>query len=221
MKKHLLLFSLILAGIFSVSAQNFEGKITYEIEYNDLPDEIAPYESMLPKENTVILKGTKSRLDMNQMGAEISMIADSEKEEAVQLMNIMGKKVAIKHSTQNEEEKEEFTPEVKQTNETKVIAGFKCKKAIVIITNEDGESVETEVFYTNDIQKPAKANLKVVGVDGFLMQFTVNQNGLSMTMTVTEVSKEKIDEAVFEIPSDYEEMTMEEFQKEMGAMGGF
>ena len=48
------------------------------------------------------------------------------------------------------------------------------------------------------------------GINGMLMQYTVVQQGLTMTMTVKEVKKAKVKGGLFVIPDDYEVKTMEE-----------
>jgi GLPGLI family protein len=115
-------------------------------------------------------------------------------------------------SAQAEKPKTEVTLE----NETKVIEGYTCKKAIV--TDEEG--TESVFWYTEEISVAKKGqNYLNESIPGFPMQSEINNNGLKMIMTVTKVDK-KLDKKATElfdmtIPSGYKEMTMEQL-KSMG-----
>ncbi|MCW8967457.1 MAG: hypothetical protein OQK43_02785, partial [Flavobacteriales bacterium] len=71
------------------------------------------------------------------------------------------------------------------------------------------------VYYTDEISG-TKTNAQFKGLQGFLMEYTIENQGMTMTIAVKEVKEEKISNAEFTIPSDYESMTEEEFKKQMG-----
>jgi len=48
------------------------------------------------------------------------------------------------------------------------------------------------------------------------MQYKMNSQNLTMTITATSVTKEVISKSEFTIPEDYKKMTIEEFQKSIG-----
>jgi GLPGLI family protein len=129
----------------------------------------------------------------------------------------MGMKIAV-NQTKEEIEKNKAEaglqdPIIKILDETKVIAGYKCKKAEVTT----GEEV-IEVYYTEEIAVPAGMNDDngFKGINGMLMQYTINQQGMIMTMTAKEVKKAKVKGGLFLIPDDYDVKTMEE----LGGMFG-
>jgi GLPGLI family protein len=215
MKKQFLFFALL--GLIFASncyAQKpFEGVIIYTIEYDDLPEEMEAMKAMLPTESIIKIKGSKTRTEQSMMGMGTTIaIYDAETETAITLMNMMTNKAAItttkKDMKKTEQEKE---PKIVYIDETKEIAGYKCKKAEITYNNEDEVMI---VYYTEEINtKDTKSQYK--GLKGFPMQYEINNEGIKMVMTVKEVKKEKVSASEFTIPKGYEVMTMEEFQNKM------
>lgn len=220
MKKFILSLVVACATTFTF-AQKFEGTIIMGIEYDNLPPEYEAYESMLPKENVLKVKGNKSRVEIPSMGGEQIVIMDSDKKEGVMLMNLMGQKIAMKMGPEDFKATEEAAKEDKSkteiTNETKKIAGYKCTKAIV--TDEEGE--EVEIWFTKEIPTVASENNKLKGsIDGFPMQYSMERQGMSMIVTVTKVDKGTISDTEFETPEGYQEMSQEDLKGMFGGMGG-
>lgn len=221
MKKTLLSLAIVLGTTLMLNAQKFEGKITYSIEYDEIPEALEAYESMLPKESTITIKENKSKLEQNMAGmGSSSVISDSKANTGVMLINMMGQKVAVKMTKEDIEAEKKEAPKSKTVlgTETKVIAGYKCKKATV--KNADG--TEVVVWYTDLIPTLGGANNKTGGdIPGFPMEYSVDGgNGMALTMSVSKVSQEKVADSSFEIPAGYEEMTMEEFKNSMPATMG-
>lgn len=109
------------------------------------------------------------------------------------------------------------TPEIEYTSDTKKIAGYNCKKAIIKTKSRQSEVSETIVWYTNDIKKPqdypapgnmgggaggfARGFRGGVGtqagslglngfdkIDGFIMGFSISRpNGFKMESEVNSV----------------------------------
>ena len=203
-----------------INAQKFEGKITYSIEYDEIPEALEAYEAMLPKESSITIKGTKSKAEqsMGGMGTS-SVITDSKTNSSLMLISMMGQKMAVKMSAEEIAEQKKAAPKTttKITKTTKKIAGYTCTKAIVT----DAEGTEMIVWYTDQIPALGGANNKTGGdIKGFPMEYSVSANGMEMTMSVSKVSKVKIPNSTFDIPEGYEEMTMEELQESFGGMGG-
>jgi GLPGLI family protein len=84
------------------------------------------------------------------------------------------------------------------------------KKAI--ITVPEGDAIT--VYYTDQIVPGLQNNFE--GLKGLAMEFTLNEGGMEITYLVTKVEETKVDKNLFEIPSDYEEMEMDDFMKSMG-----
>ncbi|MFI5219900.1 MAG: DUF4412 domain-containing protein [Bacteroidia bacterium] len=210
----LICFATINSAVLNAQKIN-EGKVVYEISYPDadIPDEQL---AMMPTESSIQFKGTQSRLDMAMgMGMSMIMIFDGKEKTSTTLMDMMGSKTATKMTEQDMKEEKEKKgikdPQVKLTDETKTIAGYVCKKAV--ITTEDGSF---DVFYTNDIENKSQWEERYKGLNGFLMEYQMKQGPMTMKMVAKSVGKEKVDEKIFEIPADYKMMTKEEMKKMYG-----
>lgn len=208
----------IIATSFTGSS-DFEGKIVYSIDVNN-PNMPPQAKSMMAgSKATIYIKATKSRTDMNMGPQTTTSIYDSKTNTSVMLMEMMGSKYKIKTDAAKKDEK---SPDVKVnvTSETKTIAGYTCKKAEVTMTDKSGSSHVTNIWFTEEISNrmnTANENgYQFKDIKGMPLEYEIKaQNGMSMKMTATSVSKESVADSKFDIPSDYKETTMEEMQKDM------
>lgn len=191
---------------------SFEGKITLKIEYEEIPEEYEQFISMFAKEAITYIKGKKTRSEQNSsMGSNVTIV-NGETGEGVILSNMMGQKFAMKFNDSTSISSDTLKPVITYSNETKEIAGYKCKKAEI----KYGEEDPMEVWYTEELESGGKTMHH--GLKGTLMQYTVSQKGMVMVMTVTNISKETVSEDKFVVPDGYTYKTKEELMK-MG-MGG-
>jgi hypothetical protein len=88
------------------------------------------------------------------------------------------------------------------SNETKIIADFKCKKAEIKNKNE---KTKRYVYYTKEINAPLVSHLELAYYDlnGYPMEFSQLVNGKELITTITKVSFKYVDENIFTIPEDY------------------
>lgn len=197
--------------------KTFSGIITYDITYEG-EDLDAATTAQLPTQIVVSLNGNKVRNEQVSAFYSMASISDLEKGSAIILIDAMGMKIAVNQTKaeidKNKAEADLKDPAIKILDETKMIAGYKCKKAEVSMDEE-----VMEVYFTDEILVPEgmNDNSGFKGINGMLMQYTVNQQGLLMTMTVKEVKKAKVKAGLFLIPDDYEIKTMEELG---GMLGG-
>jgi len=196
--------------------KTFTGIVTYDITYEGEDIDEAT-KAQLPTQIVVSMKGPKVRNEQVSAFYSMASISDLAAGSTIILIDAMGMKIAVNQTKEdidkNKAEAGLVEPEIKFLDETKVIAGYKCKKAEVI----SGEDV-VEIYYTEEIAVPAGMNDNngFKGINGMLMQYTVNQQGMVMTMTVKSVVKGKVGSGLFVIPDDYEIKTMEE----LGGMFG-
>lgn len=218
MKKLALLFAITMITSVVSFAQLKEGHISYDIEMSSDDPEMAMSVAMFSgSKMDLYFSDKKARTDL-EMGSMISMttLANSETEEVLILMGgMMGNKGVLTNSKEMGTDAEDDTPEpnITITNETKKIAGYKCKKAI--ITDEDGD--EMEYWFTEEIKTVTTDNKSAISkLPGLALQYTVNKNEMLMSFTATKVetkldAKIRKEKFTMEIPEDYEEMTYEEF----------
>ncbi len=207
------LFLVVTAALFltSCSPKTFQGSVNYTIDY-ELPEAMEAQRAMLPTNMLMYIGEGFTRVEQKTMMGDQIVITDTKEKSAVLLMNMMGQKMAITMNSDDTPETEE--PKIEYLDETKVVAGYNCKKAIVTTKDEEGEEQSVEVYYTKEI--PSEANDKLKGLDGFPLEYGISAQGMLMTMKAKEIKKEKVAKNLSEIPEGYETMTMEEFLKSMG-----
>ncbi len=219
MKNLVLAIVAVAIALPTLAQKKFEGTITFGLEYQDLPAEMAAMSAMLPDEMTTQIKGDKTRLEQSLgMGMSQVTITDIKKGSGTMLMNMMGKKMAVEMSKEDlkamEKKNGNKKPEFKYVDGTKKIAGYECKKALVTVEGAG----EMEIYYSEEL--PAGANKQFEGLKGFPLEYTIDSGQFKMKMTAKSVKQETLGADLFAIPDGYDKMTFEEFQKAMGGMMG-
>jgi GLPGLI family protein len=227
MKKIALLIALVSIGFFSIAQTKKikEGVAEFDITYPSMTPEMKEVESMLPKVMTIYFKNEQSRVEMNSgMGSTI-VLGDNTKKDITVLMDMMGKKIAIRQTQEEIAKKEaelkkkgkmpEFS--IVETKETKVIAGYKCKKGIIQYTM-DGKKEQMVCYYTDELPRvnSGTENMALNEVKGFLMEYNINQGGVQMRIVAKSAKAQTVDSNLFSVPSDYKLMTKEEISEMMG-----
>lgn len=207
----LLVLIIITQGAY---AQNFEGKITYDIKYIEVPAEMQGMESMLPKNIIMLIKGKKIAMKQDMMGGTQTVLFNGETEESAIIMDMMGQKMAIMITAEEEREaREELgAPQITYLDGTKEIAGYKCLKAKM----KTGEQV-IELWYTKDIKGAVHKDF--TELDGFPLEYLTFSQGMKLSMTASIVDKQTQSDSMFEIPEGYQKISMDEFSSMMG--GGY
>jgi hypothetical protein len=145
-------------------------------------------------------------------------IDDFTEKTSVSLLNMMGQKYAIKQTTA-EIEKEAATEgqtSVELSDETKVIAGYTCKKVMVTV-NDDGAKTTFEGWYSSELGSK-QVNFKSLykDVDGAMLEFLMKNREVNMKFTATSIEKKSLPAKDFEIPSDYTLTTQDELKSKFG-----
>ena len=97
-------------------------------------------------------------------------------------------------------------------DETKEIAGYSCRKALM--KNTDGSVFE--FFYTDKIISQSQFGNQWKDFKGFPMEYQVPAEGFNLKLTARQVSEEKVSDDMFKVPPGYKLITQEEFSKMMG-----
>ena len=213
--KHLLLTICLFVGGTQLRAQaQFSGKITYHITYESLPAELQGMEYMLPDSTFMFISGSKLRTEVPMpMGGEQVILFDADAKSGHILTNMMGAKIAVeitKEQVEAQELEEDYSESFIYLKETKNIAGYRCNKALKISSDAQGQSDTTEVYYTEDIPN---VNTNFDGLNGMALMYKMEENGVKSTLKATRVMFKSIPESTFEIPEDYERMTLEELME--------
>lgn len=212
MKKIYLILSIVLLTGLSF-AQNQQGRIVYEVEMSSDDPQMAMAAQMMNGSTLEILfDGENSQTKMD-MGAMMSMTTTVNESDVLILMGGMMGQKAVKST---KEELLESNPSsddvtVELVDETKEIAGYTCKKAILT----DAEDNEIEYWYTEEFTFPMNGQSNANGkIPGVALSFSIDKSGMIMGYTATSIEDELADDVKFdvEIPEGYEEMTMEQMQ---------
>lgn len=208
----LFVFAAVKVSFAQKAVKPFEGQITYAIEYIGEMDPAA--KAQAPTAITMYFKGTKARLEQASAMGNVVIISDNTTKEQIVLLDMMGNKWAIKSTKEDTEKALAETPKatVTVTEETKTIAGLKCKKAQVTVDEK------TEDFwFTSDltVDKP-NWNMPWSEISGVLMEYVQAQGDIKMKISATEVKKSKLKDTMFTAGSDYQVMSADEFRNMFG-----
>ena len=189
-----------------IFAQIKEGKIQYRISYPSL-DLPAAQKAMLPTESVCYFSNNNCRSESDGIMG-MKMVTIFAKGETTMLMDLMGKKIAM--NPRDNQSVKTKTPTITYSDETKNIAGFVCKKATMVID----ENTKMIVWCAEGITGGGSWGGNFDNLKGAPLEYTADLNGMSMTMIASKVSEEKVGKKMFDIPSDYKFMTLEDLQKQ-------
>jgi hypothetical protein len=218
MKKQLLIaFTSCLFILGLTNCRNTNEKFISEgvIEYDaTVVDQSNPMATMAPSKMTIKFKDNKSCAEMSAgMGLfTTSFISDPEAKTLTQLVKILNKKFSLVEKEEDvRKENQSYPVEITKVKGTKVIAGYKCERAHVKVTEENSSPSEFDIYYTKDlnIKNPNFAN-PFFSIDGVLMEYQMKKFGLEMKFTARAVKNEEIEEASFTLPADYKQISKEE-----------
>jgi hypothetical protein len=133
------------------------------------------------------------------------------------LMDYMGSKFKIPMSNDDLKNKKlkDTDYEIEYTNDTKQIAGYTCKKALIKTKDND----VFMLWYTDAIFPGAYEHTQYGKFQaGCPLEYDMSQNGMRMKLTATKVELGNVSDAVFNIPGDYQEITMDQLMQMMGGM---
>jgi GLPGLI family protein len=192
-----------------------EGIIQYDITYPGAEsDDLMA--GLMPSEMKLHFKEGKTCGELSAgMGMfTTALLSFPDKKLLTQTVKIMNKK--FMHTSDSKQVEGLITKQPKMNIEfvpdTKVIAGYTCKKAIITIPET---KEKYEVYYTRDIKvKNPNWFTPFREIDGVLMEYKVKQYNVEMKFTAKNVMKETVDEKLFEVPNDYKNIS----QKEMDDM---
>jgi hypothetical protein len=224
MKK--IIFTLLSSTSMLVFGQS-EGTAVYEMSIEGLPPEQASMMGdMMMK---IVWKGDKSYYEQSSMMFETKSVTDENG--TLMLMDQMGNKYYMKYKPEelSKESDKGSAPEYKieQTNETKKIAGYDCKKAIVTTKTRDGKEFKIDIWYTDKIpnyyakqKNTTRRNQDMSylkSINGMPMEYTIPQGQMTIKVTAKEVNFNPVSDDVFKLSTDgYTEIKPDDLKKMRG-----
>ncbi len=226
MKRLIKYITLITAsGLFLANniglAQNspFTGTIVYDLKPGENLPEMT--KSMAPKTMTYKFSRDKESMKLSFPMMEQVTIYDPATKVARILMDIFGQKIVINQSAAEIEELKKQQGELtgmKETSETKTIAGYPCKKTVITRKTADGKEITSTVYYTDAIDV-SKFSLfsSFPEIKGIPLEFSMKTGQLDFLVIARSVTKEDIPPAEFVVGPDYRQVTVEELKKMFGS----
>ncbi len=213
--KKLVLSGLLVASGLLVTAQKKISDLTvvYDAVINTGSAEPKLADAFDGATTTVYLKSTLSRSEMNSALASFTTIHDSKAGTAVVLQEVGGQKLLIRLSADDWKDKNRKYEGISftVTGETKVLAGYTCKKAVAKL--KDGSTFT--VYYTDEIiPENIDYNSQFSNLRGLPLEYEFIQGKLVIRYVVSQLSLNPVPISKFDIPkSGYREMTYEESKR--------
>ncbi len=205
----------------SKKSKGFKGTITYTMSYegeNLTPSNLA----MMPTTLKTKMFDNMSRTEMVMGPLVQTYISNPSKDKLIILLEGMEKKLAIEKKYSEVKLKADssrtYTTTIDLVEETKIIAGYSCKKAVVTQTPKagtEGEEITFSVFYCpelGDIETNKDSEFE--GIPGLLMEFKEIKGEITINYTVSEIKKGGVSELDFFMPEGFKIITEEQIQEE-------
>jgi GLPGLI family protein len=185
-----------------------EGVIEYEAS---VVDKDHPMAGLAPNGMSMFFKNDLFCSEMTTMGVFTSkFVANPHNKTFTTMVKVFDMKNAcIEDEKQIKKELEAYKFNFEETSETKVIAGYKCKK--VIATNVTDPTDKFDIYYTDELNvKKANYSTPYEGIKGLVMQFRLQKFGMEMEFKAKSVRKEEIPDNMFDLPGFYKVISKEE-----------
>lgn len=214
MKKLIYIFFGVSALLISVDlmAQKklTEATISYDIVINTGDKNPQAADLLDGATSVVYLKGNSSRSEMiSSLGTQATIIDG--KSGNVTVLKDYGEQKYMINMTSNDWKQSNKKYEgitFKYEDETKVIQGYTCQKAIGVL----GDGSTFTVYFTNDLL-PVNKDFQYLNknLPGLAMQYEASIGSLMVTYTVSSINFNPVTQAKFELPkSGYRVLTYEE-----------
>ena len=147
---------------------------------------------------------------------DVKTLFDASTKVSNMLMDMMGQKFNIKNTAAQlaeQRKKAGMVMTVKSTSDSKIIAGHKCKRAIVTVKTNQSGAQTFDAYFTDyiDISKFSFGNT-FPQVNSLPLEFSMKQGPYTLELTATSIKKENIAASEFAIPIDYKQVTNEQLK---------
>lgn len=192
-----------------------EGLIEYEITYPNPPDD-KYVQKMLPTVLDFKFKRglTKSEVSISLGMIKIFYLTDVKKKTMTEMVKFMTNKYSHEMDIGAVEDLMSELPPytIEQTEDTKMIANYKCKKATVYVGGK--EPYTFDLYYTNEIDIP-EANWynPFKEIEGVLMEYEIERFNMLMHLTASKVEPAEFENDEFMRPKEYDPVDKSEMDK--------
>ena len=194
-----LIILLLICVSVNVSAQSFEGVITFEINHK-YSNSSSKDKKLLPSKLEYYISEELARIDQyTNIGVQTTII-DTISKKHILLIQLVDKKfgILIENELNNKEE-------TTYLNDTDSILEFFCNKAII----KDDKSSST-ILFTNKISNAYNNNFK--NLKGFPLYYEITSKDFTSSYKASTIIQKPIDPMMFEIDNQTSIYTMKDFQ---------
>ncbi|HVS96119.1 MAG TPA: hypothetical protein VHE54_06520 [Puia sp.] len=207
------LLSIVLFRLPATAQRKVVSELTLVYEYNASSDAHGKPEASENAIHTVYIKGNKSRSEMASALFSSTTIFDANTGSAVILREVNGQKLLIRLNPENWLEKNRNYDGIvfRNTNETKIIAGYPCTRAI----GQTASGAVITVYYTRDLVPENRQYDPVFRtLDGLPLEYELSNGNVRIHYKMSRISLNPVPASKFDIPSaGYREMNYEESKK--------
>jgi GLPGLI family protein len=213
----LLLLSLIFLPGYSVAQRPFKGRITYTISYPGSNIDLAELQE-LPVRVNVLTKNNQVRTEMSGQNASLFQVkvSNGESRQIATMLEILREKYVLKRNFQEIQNTLKSMPQVElvQTNESKVILNYNCRKVIARITDASGTEYESIIYYAPDIPGQAfNFDSPYFEIPGLMLEYEIRVGPLNIKYEVQSIKKRMfVSNRNFSIPKDFQETNYDELR---------
>lgn len=210
-------------GVLTAYAQYFEGVITFKSEV--VGQNADQMKALMPTSYIMKFKGKKSRIEMKGGMVEMmgmgTTIYDGDR--YTYILNSSQKKAQKMdvYKAKDDVKEEVDKPQIKKLGPGEKILGYNTVKYEVKLNTSQGPLTQV-MWIAPDIKVEKNKAVKnaqsfmVEGVEGFPLKIVQNMDnlGVKIILTATQVEKQRLSDSEFEIPSDYtvEEMNINQLR---------
>ena len=196
-----------------------KGVIEYKISYPGIDPDNYMLDLMPKKMETSFYQGSFRSDIVAGMGLfKTSIICEKNNDQLIHSVKMLNKKYA---STMNEEQIKDFSPDfnnisIEFLDETKLIAGFNCKAALVKVQSD---SLWTfKLYFTDEINMDSPNKYTPFkAIDGVLMQYEILSYDTHMVFTAQKVNP--IEDSInIKLEDGYEQVSPERLKQEIEAI---
>lgn len=197
-----------------------EGVIEYQITFPESRDESITA-GLLPDKMTYAFKETGFASNFQTAGGMFknNIVADLKAKSLEHSLKVFRKKIKVKMDETDILKMLAEYPRmtVVRTNDIDTIAGYPCKKALIVF--EEVGQKEIEVYYTDRIKmKNPNWCTQYHEIEGVLMAYEVEQFGIRMRLKAQSVQSKKTSEEDFVKNEDYKSISKEMMDVELAQL---
>jgi len=205
---YLIIISSIL-GLLSCSHGQNEGRIKYNIEFNEKEKEEREIISMLPETMNYYFKDKSSVSEISFMGMfKTAYISNATTKTNSVIFHFIDHNYSS--TTPFGEKTLGFDPMpgiiLEKTSDSKMIDSLEAYRVHVRFENPSIE--EYDIWYTKDIKvKDPNWHTPYKEIDGILLDYRIKMKGISMHLTYDSFDNTAVDSSKFEVPKSYKVVT--------------